>query len=221
MDNSTLRILEVVLFFANKVFAMTSKVPLKPFYRDIFILNEALVIWNNFEIFRNEVGYVYKNFKTIKNDMYFQNIVETEPEWTRLYLTWYNKVDPLGEKLCPKSSAIIKSLPNVKMAMFSVLKPCAKILPHTGPYRGCIRLHMGLITPNSDECFITLGGQTYSWRDGEVILLDDSYLHYVENNTDKYRVILLCDIIRPMNFLGTFVNNCVMNNFSDYTHRES
>ena len=196
MDNSTLRILEVVLFFANKVFAMTSKVPLKPFYRDIFILNEALVIWNNFEIFRNEVGYVYKNFKTIKNDMYFQNIVETEPEWTRLYLTWYNKVDPLGEKLCPKSSAIIKSLPNVKMAM-------------------------GLITPNSDECFITLGGQTYSWRDGEVILLDDSYLHYVENNTDKYRVILLCDIIRPMNFLGTFVNNCVMNNFSDYTHRES
>jgi beta-hydroxylase len=153
--------------------------------------------------------------------MYFQNIVETEPEWTRLYLTWYNKVDPLGEKLCPKSSAIIKSLPNVKMAMFSVLKPGAKILPHTGPYRGCIRLHMGLITPNSDECFITLGGQTYSWRDGEVILLDDSYLHYVENNTDKYRVILLCDIIRPMNFLGTFVNNCVMNNFSDYTHRES
>ena len=72
VDSRTLQILEVVLFFANKVFAATSKVPLKPFYRDIFILNEALVIWNNFEIFRDEVSHIYKNFKTIKNDMYFQ-----------------------------------------------------------------------------------------------------------------------------------------------------
>ena len=78
-----------------------------------------------------------------------------------------------------------------------------------------------MITPNSDDCFITLGNQTYSWRDGEVILLDDSYLHYVENNTDKYRVILLCDILRPMNLIGNIVNSYVMNNFAEYTHRES
>lgn len=221
MDTRTLKILELVLFFANKIFALTSKVPLKPFYMDIFMLNEALVIWNNYEIFRNEVRHIYKDFKTIKNDMYFQNIVETEPEWTRLYLKWFNKTDPTGSKLCPKSTAIINSMPNVKLAMFSVLKPGAKVLPHTGPYRGCIRLHMGLITPNSNDCFINVDGKTYSWRDGEVILLDDSYLHYVENNTDKYRVILLCDILRPMNFIGNIVNDIVMNNFADYTHRET
>lgn len=221
MDTRTLKILELVLFFANKIFALTSKVPLKPFYRDIFMLNEALVIWNNYEIFRDEVRHIYKDFKTIKNDMYFQNIVETEPEWTRLYLKWFNKVDPTGSKLCPKSTAIINSMPNVKLAMFSVLKPGAKVLPHTGPYRGCIRLHMGLITPNSNDCFINVDGKTYSWRDGEVILLDDSYLHHVENNTDKYRVILLCDILRPMNFIGNIVNDIVMNNFADYTHRET
>jgi beta-hydroxylase len=221
MNDKTLRLMEIILFFANKVFALTSKVPIKPFYRDIFILNEALIIWDNFKIFRDEVSHVYKNFNTIKNDMYFQNIVNTEPEWTRLYLSWFNKTDPVGQKLCPKSSAIIESMPNVKMAMFSVLKPGAKVLPHTGPYRGCIRLHMGLITPNSTDCFINLGGQTYSWKDGEVILLDDSFLHYVENNTDKYRVILLCDIVRPMNFIGSAMNNFVMKNFAEYTHRES
>ena len=221
MDPKILQILDIVLFFTNKIFVLTSKVPIKPFYRDIFILNEALVIWNNFEIFRNEVRDIYKNFNTIKNDMYFQHIVETEPEWTRLYLSWFNKTDPVGKRLCPKSSEIINSMPNIKMAMFSVLKPGAKVLPHTGPYRGCIRLHMGLITPNSADCFINVDGKSYSWKDGEVILLDDSYLHYVENNTDEYRVILLCDILRPMNFIGNMMNSCVMNNFAEYTHRES
>tara|TARA_R110000823_G_C15733008_1_gene479973 strand:+ start:459 stop:701 length:243 start_codon:yes stop_codon:yes gene_type:complete len=80
---------------------------------------------------------------------------------------------------------------------------------------------MGLITPNSDECFINIDGKNYSWRDGEVVLLDDSYLHYVENNTDKYRVILICDILRPMNFVGNIANEIIMRNFSKYTHRES
>lgn len=218
MDDKTL---QLVLLFSNKIFALTSKIPLQPFYRDIFILNEALVIWNNFEIFRDEVRNIYKNFKTIKNDMYFQNIVKTEPEWTRLYLKWFDKSDPSGSVLCPKSTAIVNSMPNVKTAMFSVLKPGAKILPHTGPYRGCLRLHMGLITPNSEDCFINLGGNTYSWKDGEVILLDDSYSHYVENNTDKYRVILFCDIVRPMNFVGNTLNNFIVKNFAEYTHRES
>ena len=80
---------------------------------------------------------------------------------------------------------------------------------------------MGLITPNDDNCFINLDGKSYSWRDGEVILLDDSYEHYVENNTNKYRVILFCDIIRPMHFIGDMVNDFLINNISEYTHRET
>ena len=223
MKRNTLTILfiKIVMFLANNIFAMTSKIPVQPYYKDIFILDEAMTIWNNFEIFRDEVSGIYKSFNTIKNDAFYQKLIETEPEWTRLYLRWFNDIDPTGQELCPKSSAIIRSLPNVKIAMFSVLKPGAKILPHKGPYRGTIRLHMGLLTPNSDDCFINHDGKMYSWRDGEVILLDDSYPHYVENNTDKYRVILFCDIIRPMNFIGNAVNNFVINKFSKYTLREN
>ena len=220
-DVVAIHTLRILLFFFNKLFALTSKVPLQPLYREIFMLNEALVIWNNFEIFRDEVSNIYKTFKTIKNDMFYYTLIKTEPEWTRLYLTWQNKTDPKGKQLCPKSSALIESMPNIKMAMFSVITPGAKIKPHTGPYRGCIRLHMGLITPNSNECFINIDGTNYSWRDGEVILLDDSYLHYVENNTDKHRVILICDVLRPMNFLGNAANDFIIKNFSKYTHRES
>jgi beta-hydroxylase len=219
-DVRAILLMRKLLFFFNKVFALTSKVPLQPLYREIFMLNEALVIWNNFEIFRDEASSIYTSFNTIKNDMFYYTLIKTESEWTRLYLSWQNKTDPKGKQLCPRSSALIESMPNIKMAMFSVLSPGAKIKAHTGPYRGCIRLHMGLITPNSDECFINIDGKNYSWRDGEVVLLDDSYLHYVENNTDKYRVILICDILRPMNFVGNIANEIIMRNFSKYTHRE-
>lgn len=210
-----------ILFFANKIFMATSKIPIQPYYHDLTILNEAILIKMNFETIRNEVKNIYRDFKIINNDLFFTGLGKSKTDWTRLYLKWFKKIDPIGAKLCPQTIDIVQSMPNIQTAMISVLKPGAKIVPHKGPYNGCIRLHMGLITPNSDDCFINLDGKSYSWRDGEVILLDDSYLHYVENNTKQYRVILFCDIIRPMNFIGDMVNNFLINNLSEYTHREN
>jgi len=209
----------LILFFMNKLFVLTSRVPVQPYYHDLTIVNEAIIVKLNYQMIRNEVQDLYKKFKTIDDDMFFQKLGQTRQDWSRLYLKWFEKIDPVGEKLCPKTTALMREMPNVKIAMFSVLKPGAKILPHRGPYRGCLRLHMGLITPNSDDCFINLDGKSYSWRDGEVVLLDDSYLHYVENNTNKYRVILFCDIVRPMNFMGDDLNKILIHMMGEYTHR--
>jgi beta-hydroxylase len=209
----------LILFFMNKLFVLTSRIPMQPYYHDLTIVNEAIIVKLNYHMIRNEVQNLYKKFKTIDDDMFFQNLGRTRQDWSRLYLKWFEKIDPVGEKLCPKTTALMREMPNVKIAMFSVLKPGAKILPHRGPYRGCLRLHMGLITPNSDDCFINLDGKSYSWRDGEVVLLDDSYLHYVENNTNKHRVILFCDIVRPMNFIGDDMNKILIHMMGEYTHR--
>ena len=73
---------------------MTSKIPVRSHYYDISILKEAVDIKNNFKIFHDEVVNVYKDFKTIKNDYYFEDIVRTEPEWTRFYLKWLNDIEP-------------------------------------------------------------------------------------------------------------------------------
>ena len=206
---------------ANKIYTATSTVPIQPIYEDIFICKEALKICQNFEVFRDEAMKVYKNLKTIKGDLFFEDIVADPKDWTKLYLRWYNEIDPIGEKMCPRSAAIIKSMPRVRIAMFSVLRPGAKILPHAGPYRGCLRLHMGLITPNSDDCFISIGDRRYSWRDGHVVLLDDTYTHYVQNNTNKHRVILFCDIDRPMNFLGRLTHEIMISAVCKHTTRQN
>jgi len=41
-------------------------------------------------------------------------------------------------------------------------------------------------------------GEPYSWRDGEDFMFDETYLHYAENETYDPRIILFCDVARPM-----------------------
>jgi len=62
----------------------------------------------------------------------------------------------------------------------------------------CAIYHLGLATPNSPGCYIDVDGQRYHWRDGEAIVFDETFIHYAENTTDQRRVILFCDIERPL-----------------------
>jgi beta-hydroxylase len=70
--------------------------------------------------------------------------------------------------------------------------------PHRDPFAGSLRYHLGLSTPNSDDCRIYVDGQVYAWRDGEDVMFDETYVHWVKNETDVTRVILFCDIERPL-----------------------
>ena len=45
-----------------------------------------------------------------------------------------------------------------------------------------------------------MDGQRYSWRDGEGVLFDETYIHYAENTSGENRLILFCDIERPMRY---------------------
>ena len=94
----------------------------------------------------------------------------------------------------------------VKGSMFSILPVGSKLTRHLDPAATSLRYHLGLSTPNSDKCFINVDGKDYSWRDGEVFMFDETYLHYANNNSESYRLILMCDVERPMSFLGRFVN---------------
>lgn len=118
--------------------------------------------------------------------------------WKRFYLKWYNDFHPSAKKYCPQTVELLKQIPCVKAAMFAVLPAGSQLMQHRDPYAGSLRYHLGLITPNSELCHIVVDGQTYSWRDGEDVLFDETYIHYAENRTDKDRLILFCDIERPV-----------------------
>jgi beta-hydroxylase len=54
------------------------------------------------------------------------------------------------------------------------------------------------VTPNSDDCRIFVDGEMYAWRDGDDIVFDETFVHWAENRTGETRVILFCDVERPL-----------------------
>ncbi len=120
--------------------------------------------------------------------------------WTRFYLKWYDEVLPSAKTACPKSVALVQSIPSVNAAMFALLPAGSRLGRHRDPFAGSLRYHLGLSTPNSDSCWIEIDGQRYSWRDGEAVIFDETYVHKAKNETEQDRLILFCDVTRPLHF---------------------
>jgi beta-hydroxylase len=120
--------------------------------------------------------------------------------WKRFYLKWYEDFLPSAQQLCPKTVALLDAIPNVHGAMFTMLPPGAKLGAHRDPFAGSLRYHLGLKTPNSDDCHIYVDGIKCVWHDGEGLVFDETFIHRAENRTDQNRLILFCDVERPMKF---------------------
>jgi beta-hydroxylase len=120
--------------------------------------------------------------------------------WKRFYLKWYDEAHPSARKACPQTTQLLQSIPSVKAAMFAELPAGARLMKHRDPYAGSLRYHLGLVTPNDDGCWIDVDGERYSWRDGEDVVFDETFIHHAKNETAIDRIILFCDVERPMKY---------------------
>lgn len=174
---------------------------------------ELKPITENWEVIRDEVLALHsknllKNTTDPNSKSYYDIGFRTfyKYGWSKFYLKWYGHTHKSAVQNCPKTVELLNSVPMVNGAMFSILPPGSKLTRHLDPVACSLRFHLGLKTPNSDDCFISVDEQVYSWRDGEPFIFDETYLHFAKNNSDKDRLILMCDIDRPMNFFGKAIN---------------
>jgi len=185
----------------NVFMYMFSKVPSTP-YLSPAEFPEMRVLEQNWEIIREE-ALAMRNGGSIKassqfNDVGFNSFFKSG--WKRFYLKWYDEAHPSAAVLCPRTTELLKGLGTVKAAMFAELPPGSRLVRHRDPFAGSLRYHLGLWTPGVEGCYIDVDGQRYHWRDGEAVVFDETYIHYAENTTDHDRVILFCDIERPMKY---------------------
>ncbi|GAA6138200.1 aspartyl/asparaginyl beta-hydroxylase domain-containing protein [Arenicella sp. 4NH20-0111] len=176
-----------------------SALPNKPIL-DCDDIDELAILRENWEIIRDEAVSLY-DIGSIKrsdklDDAGFNSFFKFG--WTRFYLKWYGDVLPSACRDCPNTVALLSKTPNIKAAMFAMLPAGGLLTPHRDPFAGSLRYHLGLLTPNSDECFILVDGQKYSWRDGDDVLFDETFIHEAHNKTERDRIILFCDVRRPM-----------------------
>lgn len=118
--------------------------------------------------------------------------------WKRFYLKWYDDFLPSARDACPETIKLLQGLPAINAAMFAMLPVGGQLVAHRDPFAGSVRYHLGLVTPNDDRCRIYIDGAPYSWRDGEDIVFDETYIHRAVNEAESDRIILFCDIERPM-----------------------
>lgn len=126
--------------------------------------------------------------------------------WSKFYLKWYGTTHRSAQRLCPNTIALLQQVPQIRGAMFSILPPGSELTIHSDPMACSFRYHLGLATPNSDQCFINVDGKPYAWHDGQDFVFDETYPHHAYNGTDTSRLILMCDVDRPMYAIGRLMH---------------
>jgi len=185
----------------NCIMYAFSKVPNTP-YIDTDHFPEVKLLRDNWEVIRDEALKLQQSGEVKRSDKFddigFNSLFKAG--WKRFYLKWYKNGNlPSAEELCPKTTELLSQCPNVKAAMFTMLPPGGKLVRHRDPFAGSMRYHLGLSTPNSAECYMDVDGERKGWFDGQDFMFDETYIHYAHNQTDQDRLILFCDLERPMN----------------------
>jgi aspartyl/asparaginyl beta-hydroxylase (cupin superfamily) len=135
--------------------------------------------------------------RPLKRDLNLLN----NPEWSAFYLR--KNGTPVAENAarCPKTLAALEGVPLTQIKarapsiLFSLLRPGARIPPHTGFLNARLICHLPLIVP--PDCTLRVGNDTRVWREGEAWVFDDTIEHEAHNGSDQVRVILIFDVWRP------------------------
>ena len=124
------------------------------------------------------------------------------PDWSALFLWKDGDIVEKNAQRCPATMAALADVPmaripgNSPTALFSLLRPGARIPPHHGLINTRLICHLPLIAPG--QCGLRVGAETREWRRGETLVFDDTIEHEAWNNSAEPRVVLLFDIEQPL-----------------------
>jgi aspartate beta-hydroxylase len=124
------------------------------------------------------------------------------PAWEAFFFYRHGERYDGNHRRCPRTSAVLESLDLCRIPgqtpeiCFSVLAAGTHILPHYGVSNARAVMHLPLVVPPRCALNLVERGQ-HEWREGELLLFDDTYLHEAWNRSTSPRVILLMDCWNP------------------------
>lgn len=124
------------------------------------------------------------------------------PAWEALFFYRLGRRYDENHARCPHTSALLESIDLCRIdaqapeILFSVLRPGSHIKAHYGVSNIRLVMHLPLIVP--PDCALNLvGNGEHTWREGELVMFDDTYLHEAWNRSERTRVVLLMDCWNP------------------------
>lgn len=131
----------------------------------------------------------------------FGNPLLESLDWSAGYLIRDGHEVVANAARCPETMRMLAQLPLCRITgrtpsvLFSLLRPGTRIRPHHGFTNARLICHLPLIVPG--ECALRVGNETRAWREGELVIFDDSIEHEAWNLSKERRVVLLFDVWRP------------------------
>jgi aspartate beta-hydroxylase len=122
-------------------------------------------------------------------------------DWSACYLIRDGREVGGNAARCPDTMAALQQVPLCRITgrtpsvLFSLLRPGTRIRPHHGYTNARLICHLPLIVPG--DCALRVGSRTHSWREGELVIFDDTIEHEAWNLSKELRVVLLFDVWRP------------------------
>lgn len=129
----------------------------------------------------------------------FPDYVNSEhPEaWSVFTLKFFGLNHINNQALCPKTTQLIQSIPELISCDFSRMKPHTTIEAHHGYSRMILRGHLSLIAPAGNQCGIRVEDEIKHHVQGEMIIFDDSFEHSAWNHSNQERIVLMFDFPNP------------------------
>lgn len=124
------------------------------------------------------------------------------PSWEALFFYRHGKRYAENHVRCPQTSAALESIELCRIAdqapeiCFSVLSPGSHIMPHYGVTNTRLVMHLPLLVPEDCALHIVDGGE-HCWREGELMMFDDTFQHEAWNRSASTRMVLLMDCWNP------------------------
>lgn len=178
----------------------------------------------NFKVIRNEVMDLLKEDKLDCFHKYHTTDIDNNEKKT--CWKWFPLLNHNGfiEENCNKLPFLYSLIKNefvneklIGSAAISILEPKMNIPPHRGYLKNILRYHLGIIIPTDKKPFLICDGKKYYWKEGEGIMFDDMYVHYVKNPSQYRRAVLFIDVLRndlpePSNTISNFLYTVIIRN---------
>jgi aspartate beta-hydroxylase len=123
-------------------------------------------------------------------------------DWSAFFFWRHGKRDERNCARCSRTAAVLDEIPLGRIprrspnALFSVLRPGARIPPHTGVSNMRSVVHLPLIVP--PDCGFRVGAESRQWREGAAWVFDDTIEHEAWNDSGAVRGILIVDVWNPL-----------------------
>lgn len=174
----------------------------------------AQMLESNYELIRQEFDRMkarineFAPFQDISPD---QIHISNDDKWKMFFLMAGKVRFERNCKEFPETMKLIDSDKNLVSAYFSVIGPNKMLMPHEGPWCGVLRMHLGIEIPTDGKgCILVVDQKEYRWKEGEVVVFDDTYEHFAVNLTDNTRVVLFLDYLRPLPWPLSWVNHLIV-----------